>query len=109
MYTITTISIISLVALLVERKKSNIWKVGKGYIYIQQNLIPFDRKGQRGPLPICKALTWNSDGKILFRVYDDESIRMWKQSEEKGLWLLLEAGPLMNNHPHASNPIEDLS
>ena len=77
------ISIISLVALLVERKKSNIWNVDKGYIYIQQNLIPFDRKGQRGPLPICKALTWNSDGKILFRVYDDESIRMWKQSEEK--------------------------
>ena len=83
MYTITTMSVIFLVTYLVERKKSNIWKVGKGYIYIQQNLIPFDRKGQRMPLPICKALTWNSDGKILFRVYGDESIRMWKQSEEK--------------------------
>ena len=66
-------SIIFLVAYLVKRKKSNIWNVGKGYI--QQNLIPFDRKGQRRPLPICKALTWNSDGKILFGGYDDGSIR----------------------------------
>ena len=81
MYTITTMSIIFLVAYLVKRKKSNIWNVGKGYI--QQNLIPFDRKGQRRPLPICKALTWSSDGKILFGGYDDGSIRMWKQSGEK--------------------------
>ena len=65
-----------------KRKKSNIWNVGKGYIYIQQNLIPFDRKGQRSSLPICKALTWSS-GKILFGGYDDGSIRMWKQSGEK--------------------------
>lgn len=54
-----------------------LWNVGRGFV--QQNLIPFDKRGSKGRLPVCKSVTWNPDGNMLLAGYSDGHIRMWEK------------------------------